>query len=76
MSFNTNEKVVITKIIQRFLEYSPRICPLILFLQAVSPNQICSAWDEMLIKRFDTFLESPVDAQWITADSAGCAENQ
>ena len=30
----------------------------------------------MLIKRFDTFLESPVEAQWITADSAGCAENQ
>lgn len=30
----------------------------------------------MLIKRFDTFLESPVEAQWITADSAGCAEKQ
>ena len=61
-----------TKIIQRLLECSPHIYLLILFLKALSPNQICSVGDKMLIKRFDKLQETHVEAQWIMAGSAGC----
>ena len=61
-----------TKIIQRLLECSPHIYPLILFLKALSPNQICLVGDKMLIKRFDKLQETHMGAQWIMAGSAGC----
>ena len=68
-NFRKNEKAIITKVDQKLLEHSTVRQPLTLDIPALSPNQIWSLSNEMLIKRFDKLLETLLKVQWIITSS-------
>ena len=74
--FRTSAKRMIVEMLKKNFERSPLKYPLTLYLSSLSPFQINTVEDKLLIRRFEKLLESLVAAGWITSTSADGAATQ
>ena len=74
--FKKNAKQFLIKLVSKLAERCPLKYKLTQFIAALSPIQISSVSDQVLMKRFDKFLELLTESKWLSSISADRAKHQ